>query len=218
MSKKDMILALIEYYSSGNKAQFASLLGISPQGLSTWIKRESFDIELIYSKCEGLSAQWLLSGEGEMIESNHQTKSDFFSEKPHISLEMGQGTPYYDADFFGGFSEVFNSQTTVPACNIVAPGFERATAWCNVTGHSMEPKINHGDIIALRECTVDDIQYGEIYAVVLDTLRTIKILRRGSTPDVLRYVPINPDFDDQEFPTSRILHVFEVLGSIARFF
>lgn len=218
MSKKDMILALIEYYSSGNKAQFASLLGISPQGLSTWIKRESFDIELIYSKCEGLSAQWLLSGEGEMIESNHQTKSDIFSEKPHISLEMGQGTPYYDADFFGGFCEVFNNQTIVPACNIVVPGFDKATVWCNVTGHSMEPKINHGDIIALRECTVADIQYGEIYAVVLDTLRTIKILRRGSTSDVLRYVPINPDFDDQEFPVSRILHVFEVLGSIARFF
>ena len=83
----------------------------------------------------------------------------------------------------------------------------------------MEPRINHGDIIALRQCTVQDIQYGEIYAVVLDTIRTIKILRRGSTPDVLRYVPINTDgFDEQEFPLSRIINVFEVLGSVARFF
>ena len=61
--------------------------------------------------------------------------------------------------------------------------------------------------------------YGEIYAVVLDTIRTIKILRRGSTPDVLRYVPINKaEFDDQEFPISRIINVFEVLGSVAKFF
>ena len=83
----------------------------------------------------------------------------------------------------------------------------------------MEPKINHGDIIALRECTVSDIQYGEIYAVALDTIRTIKILRRGSTPDTLRFVPINrEDFDEQEFPLSRIRHIFEVLGSIAKFF
>ncbi len=83
----------------------------------------------------------------------------------------------------------------------------------------MEPKINHGDIIALRECTVQDIQFGEIYAVVLDTIRTIKILRRGSSPDVLRYVPINiTNFDEQEFPLSRIINVFEVLGSIAKFF
>jgi hypothetical protein len=108
---------------------------------------------------------------------------------------------------------------TIPECNVIMPGFEKAKLWCNVTGHSMEPKINHGDIIALRECTVDDIQYGEIYVVVLDTIRTIKILRRGSTPDVLRYVPINTDnFDEQEYPIDRILHVFEVLGSIARFF
>ena len=221
-----MILAMIEHYSNGNKAQFASRLGITPQGLSTWIKRESFDLELIFSKCEGLSAQWLLTGEGDMFENNHQTKSkgisdpsDISSPEPRISMEVGQGIPYYDVDFIGGFSEIFNSQTTVPACNIIVPGFEKATAWCNVTGHSMEPRINHGDIIALRQCTVQDIQYGEIYAVVLDTIRTIKILRRGSAPDVLRYVPINTDgFDEQEFPLSRIINVFEVLGSVARFF
>ena len=220
-----MILALIEHYSNGNKAQFASILGITPQGLSTWIKRESFDIELVFSKCEGISAQWLLTGEGNML-ANNQTKSDFFSEidensldLPKVSYEIGQGTPYFDVDFIGGFSEIFNSQVAVPSCNVVVPGFEKASLWCNVTGYSMEPKINHGDIIALRECTVGDIQYGEVYAVVLDTLRTIKILRKGSSPDVLRYVPINiQNFDEQEFPIARILKVYEVLGSIAKFF
>ena len=83
----------------------------------------------------------------------------------------------------------------------------------------MEPKINHGDIIALRECSINDVQYGEIYAVVLDTIRTIKILRRGSTPDKLLYVPINkPDYEEQEFANSRIIKVFEVIGSISKFF
>lgn len=179
-----------------------------------------------------LSADWLLRDKGEMLKTNchadgnpctdtadgQSISSNKDTEKYRISQEIGQGKPYFDVDFLGGFSEIINSQTAVPACNIIVPGFEKATVWCNVTGHSMEPKINHGDIIALRECTIDDIQYGEIYAVVLDTLRTIKILRRGTTPDVLRYVPINPDFDDQEFPITRILHIFEVLGSIARFF
>lgn len=65
-----MILAMIEHYSNGNKAQFASRLGITPQGLSTWIKRESFDLELVFSKCEGLSAQWLLTGDGDMLKPN----------------------------------------------------------------------------------------------------------------------------------------------------
>ena len=122
-------------------------------------------------------------------------------------------------DFLGGFDEVFNSQVSVPDCNVIVPGFEKAQVWCNVTGHSMEPKINHGDIIAMRECSVDDIQYGETYAVVLDTIRTIKILRKGSSPDVLRYVPINTtDFDEQEYPIARIQKIFEVIGSISKFF
>ena len=176
-----------------------------------------------------VNAEWLLTGKGDMLkqdfsimQENQEEISDpseISSPEPRISMEVGQGIPYYDVDFIGGFSEIFKSQTTVPACNIIVPGFEKATAWCNVTGHSMEPRINHGDIIALRQCTVHDIQFGEIYAVVLDTIRTIKILRRGSTPDVLRYVPINTDgFDEQEFPLSRIINVFEVLGSVARFF
>mgnify|MGYP000744950245 FL=1 len=83
----------------------------------------------------------------------------------------------------------------------------------------MEPKINHGDIIALHQCTLNDIQYGEIYAVVLDTIRTIKILRRSPAPDKLRFIPINTnDYDEQEFDKSRIINVFEVIGSISKFF
>ena len=71
-----MILAMIEHYSNGNKAQFASRLGITPQGLSTWIKRESFDIELVFSKCEDISAQWLLTGEGEMLKPNDTASNE----------------------------------------------------------------------------------------------------------------------------------------------
>ncbi len=82
----------------------------------------------------------------------------------------------------------------------------------------MEPKISHGDIIAIRKCRLEDVQYGEIYAIVLDTLRTVKILRRSTDPTKMRYVPINKeDFDEQEYDNSRILHIFEVLGNISRF-
>lgn len=167
-------------------------------------------LENILNVYPELSPSWLVSGEGPMLRGDDQPAK--------ASYDPSVGKPYFDVDFIGGFSEIFNDQTTLPACNVLVPGFEKASVWCNVTGHSMEPKINHGDIIALRECSINDIQYGEIYAVVLDTIRTIKILRRGSCSDVLRYVPINQDFDEQEFPISRIIRVFEVLGSIARFF
>lgn len=166
---------------------------------------------------------WLLTGAGSMLKDDLkgiQTADEANpSTLPTTSMNPSVGTPYYDVDFIGGFDEVFNSQVNIPATNIVIRGFEKASLWCNVTGHSMEPKINHGDIIALRQCTLNDIQYGEIYAVVLDTIRTIKILRRSPDPGKLRFIPINTeDYDEQEFDKSRIVNVFEVIGSISKFF
>lgn len=169
------------------------------------------------------STGWLLTGAGSMLKDDlngiktiDEANPSFM---PTTSMNPSVGTPYYDVDFIGGFDEVFNSQVNIPATNIVIRGFEKASLWCNVTGHSMEPKINHGDIIALRQCTLNDIQYGEIYAVVLDTVRTIKILRRSPDPSKLRFIPINTeDYDEQEFDKSRIMNVFEVIGSISKFF
>ena len=169
-----------------------------------------------------VSIEWLITGRGSMFSSmqeKRQEKSNEEENLPTVSYDPALGKPYYDVDFLGGFDEIINSQVTIPANNIVIQGFEKADFWCNVTGHSMEPKINHGDIIALHRCTLQDIQYGEIYAVVLDNIRTIKILRRSSDPKKLRFIPINiTNYDEQEYPVERILHVYEVIGSISKFF
>lgn len=180
-------------------------------------------LSIIVENYPRYSTGWLLTGAGSMLKDDlngiktiDEANPSFM---PTTSMNPSVGTPYYDVDFIGGFDEVFNSQVNIPATNIVIRGFEKASLWCNVTGHSMEPKINHGDIIALRQCTLNDIQYGEIYAVVLDTIRTIKILRRSPDPDKLRFIPINTDgYDEQEFDKSRIVNVFEVIGSISKFF
>ena len=214
MEKKDRLLSLIGHYSGGNKSEFARMIGVSPQAVNTWITRNTFDIDIVYAKCLNVSPDWLLTGKGNMLKEKE--KEDVSA--PVVSYDSKVGQPYYDVDFLGGFSEIYNSRVSLPDHNIIVPGFDRAHLWCNVTGHSMEPQIGHGDIIALRPCTIDDILYGEIYAVVLDTIRTIKIIRRGSSKKFLRYVPINPNFDEQEFEVNRIINVFEVIGSISKFF
>lgn len=214
MTKKERLEALIAHYSEGKPTRFAKYIGVAPSTISTWLARDSFDYDLLFAKCETISPEWLLTGKGNMLKEEGKEEAS----APVVSYDPKVGQPYYNVDFLGGFSEVYNSQVSVPDRNIIVPGFDRAKLWCNVTGHSMEPKINHGDIIALRPCTLDDIQYGEIYAVVLDTIRTIKILRKGSSKNSLRYVPINPNFDEQEFAVKRIINIFEVIGSISKFF
>lgn len=66
MDKSLILKELIEHYSEGKNADFAQKLGVKPQTISSWMARNTFDIELIYAKCENLDANWLLSGEGSM--------------------------------------------------------------------------------------------------------------------------------------------------------
>lgn len=181
-------------------------------GQNNGISEENISRFLAYAP--DVNYEWLLTGKGNMLKEEETEDVS----APVVSYDSKVGQPYYDVDFLGGFSEIYNSQVSLPDHNIIVPGFDRAHLWCNVTGHSMEPQIGHGDIIALRPCTIDDIQYGEMYAVVLDTICTIKIIRRGSSKKFLRYVPINPNFDEQEFEVNRIINVFEVIGSISKFF
>ncbi|WP_372640226.1 helix-turn-helix transcriptional regulator [Ancylomarina sp.] len=166
-----------------------------------------------------LNLNWLLTGKGEMIISSEEKVINELP--PCVSPELGLGVPYYDVDFSGGFNAIFNNQTLLPDHNIVFAPFKDAQLWCNVTGNSMAEKINHGDIIALKELTnwEDNVLFGEIYAVVTDHIRTIKIIRKSNNEDNYRLVPINTnEFDENEVKKSSILNVFTVLGAIKKFF
>lgn len=240
MNVNDRFNSIIKEQYNGNQSAFAKALGVAPSVIANVVGarqgKPSYDVIEKICANANISAEWLLTGQGSMLKSDtpipaynrlqapspqpsEGSGEAIASREVSVSYTPAIGTPYYDVDFLGGFMEVYNSQVANPTCNIVVPGFERATHWCNVTGHSMEPRINHGDIIAIRKCTFDDIQYGEIYAVVLDTIRTIKILRKGSAPSRMRYVPINTtDFDEQEYDNSRIVSIFEVIGNISKFF
>lgn len=91
MKKKDMIKAMVTYYTDGNKAAFARLLSIPPQTLSSWESRNIFDAELIYSKCKNISAKWLLSGEGQMLDEMDAKKTQIMRVERDASGNFLQG-------------------------------------------------------------------------------------------------------------------------------
>ena len=77
---KTLILNKIKFhYSFKNDVEFANFLGVSPQTISSWYQRNTFNLELIYAKCVEINANWLLTGEGEMFLN--------FSEKSTNSFE-----------------------------------------------------------------------------------------------------------------------------------
>ena len=90
MDKTTMLECLINQYTDGNKAAFARMLTITPQVLSQWLARSSFDNELLFAKCKGVSASWLLTGEGEMFEaSSTPTINQTVTASSHVTQTAG---------------------------------------------------------------------------------------------------------------------------------
>lgn len=74
---KALILNDIRFhYKFKNNAEFARFLEITPQNLSNWYKRNTFDIEKIYTKCEGINPAWLLTGKGSMFLNAAEAEKD----------------------------------------------------------------------------------------------------------------------------------------------
>lgn len=153
---------------------------------------------------------WLLTGESSNPVNDVNTPV-----KSYIS-----GVPYYNVDFIGGFDLILNDQTINPEYYIDFKQYNSADCWCNVTGHSMEPEINQGDIIALKE--LHDwrtyIPAGEIYGLVTTEHRTIKKVCPSPKEGYLRLIPTNksPEYIPQDIPISIIIKVYKVLGCMKR--
>lgn len=217
MSINKRFETIIKELYGNNQSSFAKAIGVTPTVIANVVGsrqgKPSFDVMEKVCANANISARWLLTGKGSMFNKESNTPESSVTTNPR------SGIPYYDVDFIGGFCEIFNNQTITPQNYITIQGFEKADCWCNVSGHSMEPKINHGDIIALRKSSVEDILYGEIYAVVTNSIRTIKIIRKSRKPNILRFIPINIDeFDEKEYPISDIIQIYKVIGSIRKFF
>jgi hypothetical protein len=50
-------------------SDLARFLEIKPQTLSSWYSRNTFDIDILYSKCVGINADFLLTGKGEIFKN-----------------------------------------------------------------------------------------------------------------------------------------------------
>lgn len=216
-----MILALIEHYSNGNKAQFSSLLGISPQGLSTWIKRETFDIELVFSKCEGLSAQWLLTGDGDMFENNYQTKIEKNADPSKKTSEMipvsnSQGIPLIPFSAMAGALRGEQTALEYECEHYVVPAFSGADFLMPVKGNSMTPTYISGDIVACQRVPMSGLFFQWNKPYVLDTNQgaLIKRIKPGSDPQHVLIVSDNTDYDPYELSYEDIYAVALVIGII----
>lgn len=89
MDKSFIINDIKKHFNYEKDADFARFLGITPQTLSNWKARNTYDPELLYTKCVVFNAEWILTGEGEKLKENtrNERDHDIFKEKYLVLLE-----------------------------------------------------------------------------------------------------------------------------------
>lgn len=85
MGKTLILNKIKEYKNFKSDADFARFLGIPAQNLSKWKARNTYDIEILYTKCPELNPEWLLTGEGEMLKSE-LTEQNFSNNDKYTAL------------------------------------------------------------------------------------------------------------------------------------
>ncbi|MBP1614729.1 MAG: hypothetical protein H6Q13_2177 [Bacteroidetes bacterium] len=236
----ERIREIRKHLFNDSNLSFSEFMGEKTATTSGWVSGKRgvgrSVLDKILAKLPKINPTWLLTGEGEMLNDNSsiavnekiQEKKEVFEytneeacttvREPLVNYRIG--VPYYNVDFIAGFDLILNDQTRVPEYLIDFKKYNEADCWCNITGHSMEPEITHGDIIALKEVVdwQEFLPFGEIYGIVTKEHRTVKRITASEKEGYFRLIPTNkaPEYKPQDIPIKIILRVFKVLGCMKR--
>jgi bacteriophage CI repressor helix-turn-helix domain len=210
---KSLILNKIKsYLNLKSDTEFANFLGIKPQVLSNWRARNTFDTELIYTKCVDIDANWLLTGEGEMLKSEN-TSTETSKE------ESVKGIPLVNATAIGGYgNNVFSFEERDVKDYYVIPKFKHKQVdfMIEVEGSSMYPKYNSGDVVACRIIKERNfIQWNKTHVIATrEQGIIIKRIKPSDAPNSLLMVSDNESYDPFNVPEEEIEGLAIVVGVI----
>lgn len=230
MDKGIMVEKLVDYFSNGNKAAFAKQLGVSPQTVHSWIARNTFDSELVFAKCDGLSADWLLTGEGPMLRSEDGIRFEEtiqrapvqlhrISGKSRDSVVSEQSVPLYGVEATAGIMAQGDMSDYI-IDHISIPHMPKVDGALVVTGDSMYPIIKSGDIVLYKVFQdFRHIIYGQMYLVSVimegDTLVLVKyVYKVDGADDFILLVSENKHHEPFKVPLSSVRSLALIKGSI----
>lgn len=70
MDKSLILNSIKSHFGMKSDKELADFLGIKTTTLSMWKSRNTFDVELLFNKCENIDANYLLTGKGLMFRTD----------------------------------------------------------------------------------------------------------------------------------------------------
>lgn len=199
--------------------ELANYLGISKSTLSNWYSRNSIDYDLLFSKCEQINSNWLLTGEGDVFKNDNVVKEI----KESYSTNM---IPLYeDVETIGGTSMVANmsANNTVNEWIDAGDWFNGASAAIRHYGDSMI-EYPSGCILVLREVIDRDlIIWGRNYCIETSEYRVTKKIYDYNDENMKAYssnIDTQPDGELKHpvflISKQKIKKIYQVLGYVVK--
>lgn len=158
-----------------------------------------------------LDLGWLVTGKGQMLKEENKVCATVCSE--------GKQIPFVNIAAVGGFgsADFAIGERDVKAYYVVPKFKDRKIDFMiEITGSSMYPKYNSGDVVACRVIRESGfLQWNKVHVVATKEQGIlIKRLKKGSNDDRLLAISDNSDYDPFEIPKNEITGLALVVGVI----
>lgn len=221
MSVKDRLIDFLKYKGL-SQSKFEKSIGASNGYINSMRKGIGAErLEQVRREYPDLNIDWLLSGNGNML--NSQGGKEDVTGKNVKFAGVSVGVPYYeDIESTGTIMSMNNDYRETPAFFINYEHFNDCTAYLTHVGDSMYPKYCSGEIIAVKRIfNFDIVLWGEAYLVVTNenanNLRTVKLVFPHDDEGKIVLRASNPNFKgDTVVNKSDIVSMFIVKGKITR--
>lgn len=174
---KERILSFLEY-NGIKKADFYQATGVADsnfKGKNLYSQPGGDMLVKILTSYPNISAEWLLTGEGDMLKSKH-------TEEPQIEVkpihqprstekkEETQVVYLYDFEASAGLRALFDNNRQNIIDTIKIPNLPKCDGAIHIVGDSMYPLLKSGDIILYKQMPLDinNLLYGEMYLLSYD--------------------------------------------------
>lgn len=165
-SSGKIIERLKEALEINSDSALAERLKVTKGTLSNWKARNSLDFEKVFSVCDLISVDWLLTGEGEMLKPTKEIEiTPIHRPRSREKKEDEQIVYLYDFAATAGLKALFDNNKQNIIDTIKIPNLPKCDGAIHAVGDSMYPLLKSGDIILYKEIPIDvqNLVYGEMY-------------------------------------------------------
>ena len=164
---------------------------------------------LLFSDNYNISLRWLLTGEGSMRKDDTQTACS-------VPSGIRAGIPLIPFNAMAGALRGEQSAMDYECEHYVVPDFRNADFMMHISGDSMVPTFQSGDIVACQRVPMSGLffQWNRPYILDTDQGAIIKRVKPGSDSSHVLIVSDNREYDAFELEYSQIHAVALVLGII----